>query len=120
MLAPVSELFPITYGHKAPNGFDCKPDYKQQRFNRMVHLSQWPHDASIAEFNDNLVVHIPSDRIWCHWLAFGKFPDRYMATTKDAEILDTLARFHAITKAYDCDRQEFSARVKFCNELVDE
>lgn len=116
----IGDVYPITYGHVSPAGFAGKPDEKQQRFNRMVHLSQWPHDASKKDFENELVVHIPSDSVWCHWLAFGEFTDEFLAKNTDGMILHTLARFHKIVEAYGCDRQEFYARMLLHNEQADE
>lgn len=114
----VGDIFPIAYGHAAPAGFAGKRDEKQRRFNRMVHLSMQPGDASIEEFASGLVVPIPGDSLWCNWLAFGEFQGEYMAESSDGEILRTLAAFHKILDAYEVDRQEFHARMMLRNEQV--
>lgn len=114
----VGNIYPIAYGEKAPAGFAGIPDEKQQRFNRMVHFSMHPSDASMAEFRNGMVVRIPNDSVWCHWLATGIVPDEFLVNNSDMEIFETFAHFRAVLNAFRCDRAEFHARMMLRNEQV--
>lgn len=114
----VGDVYPVTYGYVAPEGFGRRPDEKQRKFNFMVHVAQGScrQDATIAQYKAGLVVGIPNDTVWCHWLVNGVFPNDFMADSTDEMILKTLALFHKVVDAYGVDRQEFYARMMLRNE----
>lgn len=118
MYRRVSDIFPITYGKKAPSGFGGAPDIVQQRFNRLVHLSIWPHDASYAEIDAGMVVSIPR---WEHWVVFGELPSEL----SDDQVREVLAAYKATLDAIaraigvsTFDRHDYHARITLRNELV--
>lgn len=118
MLVRISEIFPITYGFKAPVGFGGTPDYVQQRFNRVIHLSQWPHDASYDEIDAGLVISIPG---WAHWIAFGELAtglnenEVKQALACYKATLDAIANAIGVTSFGRCD---YYARIQLSNEQV--
>lgn len=118
MLRKVSDLFPVTYGKKAPLGFGGKPDETQRLFNRVTHLAMWPHDASYDEIDAGMVINIPD---WAHWLVSGRLP----ASLSDEAVCRTLALYKAVLdavgRAIGVDgfgRRDFLARRLLGNEQV--
>ena len=120
-LREVSEIFPITYGEKAPAGFGGKPDEVQMRFNRVIHFAQHPHDATYAEFDAGMVIAIPTDPDWTHWLAFCEV-DASMSNEKammllayHKSVLDVIGR---VIGQDNFGRKDYFARVELHNEQV--
>ena len=114
----IVDILPVTYGKKAPAGFGGRPDEAQRKFNLMVHYAQDPHEASYAAFDAGMVVPLPHDAVWCHWLVTGDLKDEYLAFATDDEIVATLRSYHAIVRAYGMSREEFFARMMIRNEQV--
>ena len=117
----VGDVFPVTYGHKAPLGFGGVPDVVQQRFNAIIHFSQWHHDATRDEIRAGMVMEIPADRYWTHWLAFNEVD----STLSDEEVLEMLAGYKAVLDAIGAaigqerfSRRDYHARVQLRNEQV--
>ena len=117
-LRKVSDIFPITYGHQAPEGFGGKPDEVQMRFNRVIHHAQHPHDATYAEFDAGIVIAALPDP---HWLAFCEVD----AKLTDEETLRMLAQEKVILDAIgraigqeNFGRKDYSARIELRNEQV--
>lgn len=120
-LAKVSDIYPITYGVKEPSGFGGTPDEVQMRFNRLISLSMHPHTASRDEIRDGMVVGIPSDRGWSHWLAFNEVD----ASLTGHRLLEVLAGYKAVLDAIGAaigqpgfGRKDYYARICLRNEQV--